>query len=174
MPRLSNLALSAPYRPASHAGVPAPLVPLNPPSQEAAGEAERLPRHAGSRTSATRARCHALCRCTGGRDASRDSAAPPAIKTNKPDRSSSTSATWTSSKARSNCKTWGLAARRVASGRFETSGRIEVVKQHYPDGKLQIEREVTQDLEGTTSITGTGDCTVPLARRWLTACFSMG
>ncbi|MFN5706829.1 MAG: toxin-antitoxin system YwqK family antitoxin [Planctomycetota bacterium] len=39
--------------------------------------------------------------------------------------------------------------KRAASKRtIETSGRVEVVKQHYPDGKVQIEREVTQDLEG--------------------------
>lgn len=31
---------------------------------------------------------------------------------------------------------------------IETSGRIERIRQHYPDGKVQVEREVTQDLEG--------------------------
>ena len=30
----------------------------------------------------------------------------------------------------------------------ETSGRVEVIRQRYPDGKVQIEREVTQDLLG--------------------------
>jgi antitoxin component YwqK of YwqJK toxin-antitoxin module len=31
---------------------------------------------------------------------------------------------------------------------IETSGRIEVIRQRYPDGQVQIEREVTQDTVG--------------------------
>lgn len=128
----------APYRPASHAGVPAPLIPLFPPAQKPPARLGGFLTPTGQEPIRTEPGVSSL----PGTD---NAAGEPPLR-----RQESPSTGPIKLDFRDLDQQQDLAADRP-SGRkrtIETSGRIEIVKQHYPDGKVQIEREVTQDLEG--------------------------
>ncbi len=57
---------------------------------------------------------------------------------------------------------------------FETSGRVDVIRQRYPDGKVQIERQVTQDREGNYYSHGTWKLFSPQATTLADGTFQFG
>ncbi len=136
------------YRPASHAGVPAPLVPLQPPSQ-------RPPASLGtprSDLSVTAAKARTVSQELAPGVTSQPAATPEPFDLSRPQtdeqqsgRAGSAELDFRDLGSQAEERLPDLSRRKQT---IETSGRIEVVKQHYPDGKVQIEREVTQDLEG--------------------------
>ncbi len=138
-----------PYRPASHAGVPAPLVPLQPPSRKppASLGTPRSPMSASGVKSLT------VSQELAPGVTSQPAANPEPFDLSQPSKArrqatDSDSAQLDFRDLGSPQQEEALPRRSGQKQTIETSGRIEVVKQHYPDGKVQIEREVTQDLEG--------------------------
>lgn len=57
---------------------------------------------------------------------------------------------------------------------FETSGRVDVIRQRYPDGKVQIERQVTQDREGNYYSHGTWKLFSPQGKTLADGTFQFG
>ncbi len=52
----------------------------------------------------------------------------------------------------------GTVAEEIPAGQkrtFETSGKVETIRQHYDDGTVQVERQVTQDRDGNYFSHGT-------------------
>ena len=130
----------APFRPASHAGVPAPLVPLHP------ARLEPPAKLVGS-----------LRPSSSGQDGVQPGVT--SVPKQQPDpidlsRPQTVGGETTAGGVELDFRELGSGQESEAEKStqrkrtIETSGRIEVVKQHYSDGKVQIEREVTQDLEG--------------------------
>jgi antitoxin component YwqK of YwqJK toxin-antitoxin module len=136
----------APYRPASHAGVPAPLVPLNPPSQKPPAKLS------GFLTSPGQELQQPQPGVTPAPGTQASETSPPIpLRRGQNEQSGPIRLDFRDlDQQRDLDQPLERGDRSQKSGKrtIETSGRVEVVKQHYPDGKIQIEREVTQDLEG--------------------------
>lgn len=65
-------------------------------------------------------------------------------------------------------------ARNEPKRTFETSGRVETIQQRYEDGKVQIERQVTQDPEGNYFSHGTWKLFSPSGQTLADGTFQFG
>lgn len=139
------------YRPASHAGSPAPLVPLHPARLEPPARLVGSLSAPASQQEGQTGQKSFEPGVTPGPEQQPDPIDLSRFQSpSKPNNSANRELDFRDlgPPQQADNEDPGRDRPRSRKQTIETSGRVEVVKQHYSDGKVQIEREVTQDLEG--------------------------